>query len=102
MENAKDVKDEDAFLVTFKGTSAKNIELMRQITEKEDVLDVVCGALRVYGSILIHQARGGVISFSYPEDARPENWEDTALVSYIRNKKAALEFSEKFPKFLED
>lgn len=83
-------------IVVLKGESASNLETMRRITGQKDPDNVVISALNVYASILNHQANGGVMLYSFPEDKKPKDWEDMDLVNYIKDTETAFEFFKKW------
>lgn len=78
--------------VTITGKAAAAVEVIRVITGKQEPVNVIISALRVYEWILAQQAKGYSIVSICPEGSQREDLKEkeVELVNYVKEEKRDL------------
>ncbi len=80
--------------ITIRGKAAAAVEVLRVITGKQELRDVIIRALRIYEWILAQQAKGYSIVSVCPEEAQREDLKEkeVELVDYVKDKDLARDY----------
>ena len=81
--------EDDVVKIMIKGGAAKAVKMLARITGKQDPVDAVIAALRIYEWILARQVKGCRVVADSPDESLVESYE---LVNLVKDRELALQF----------